>query len=98
MPSRAWLSITWDVKVSTRFAYLEHDPSRVLPLPVTVYNVQFDEMTCVGIKRIPDEVDIVHIVEVPALSNQRVPEDVFEGDGVVVEADRHSFSADELER
>lgn len=61
-------------------------------------NVQLDEVTGVVIKRVPDEVDIVHVIEVPTLPNERVPEDVFEGDGVLVEAGRHSFSADELER
>lgn len=88
----------WGCRSLGEVAYLEHDPNRVLPLPVTMNNVQFDEVAGVGIKRVPDEIDIVHIIKIPALSNQRVPENVFKGDGVLVEAGRHSFSADELER
>lgn len=95
MPFGHGQAYNWGFRSS---AHLQHDPSRVLSLPVTVYNVQFDKVTSVGVKRAPDEIDIVHVIEVPALSNQRVTEDIFEGDGILVEAGRHPFSPDKLER
>ena len=78
--------------------HLVHNSRWVLPFPITMNNVELDQMPRILIKRTQDVIDVMHIIEVPALSDEWVTQDILEGDSVLVEPVRDSLGPDQLER
>lgn len=64
--------------------YCECLSIRILLFPEAMDNVDLDEMSCVGIKCVHEEVNIVEVVEFPAFRYQWIPQKVFECDGIFI--------------
>ena len=57
---------------------------RILPLPEAVDNVNLDETARVLVERIHEKLDVVQVVEVPALGDKRITEEIIQRDGIDV--------------
>jgi hypothetical protein len=67
-----------------RPAYLQRQPAWVFPLPESVDHMHLDETTNVLVKGGHEKVYVMEVVELPAFCDQRVAQDILEGDRVLV--------------
>ena len=67
-----------------RGTHLESYPIGVFPLPEAVNNMNPDETSRVLIKCVHEEGDVVEVVELPTLGDERVAEEVAERDDINV--------------
>lgn len=77
---------------------LEHQPTRVFFLPKPMDQVHLHEVPDVWVKGGHEKINIVQVVELPAFSDERVSEEVSQGDGVGVGGVWQVLDPGELER
>lgn len=54
-------------------------------LPETMHDFDFDEVPCIRVEGVHQEVEIMEKVKFPTLADQRIPEQIIQGDGILVE-------------
>jgi len=69
-------------------AYLKRQPTRVIPPPESMDHMHLDLLARASVKGGHEKVDVMEIVELPALGDERVSQNVVEGDSVPVHVRR----------
>lgn len=77
--------------------YLQGQAARVLALPESMNNVQLDQMSDILVEGGQDEIDVMHVIELPAFRNKWIPEDVLERNAVFIQLGRQVADLYELE-
>jgi len=60
-------------------AYLKGDSTLVVLFPESMNNMHIDKTTCIVVKVRHEKVDVVQVIELPALRDERITEQVCEG-------------------